>query len=268
MESGDNMASSFWSGEFYFDNIRSTDKKVCIVDVNDNSILKQIGNTFSISMEKDTAFRGNPLYRETEITTENIVLQLCRTDGKTWTNNNIREITEWLFQDTFKKFIPNDIENQGYTLFYYVKAIEYKKFLNPNMEGYIEITFQPYDAYIYATPTYSLSVSGGSTTSISNISNVNKIYYPKIRVINLGNKENVITINNLTTGNTLSIKGIEQGKDVTIDCAIGSVLDAEGKNRFDVLQNFDFIGLSKGENRISLSSNCSIQFTCEFPMVI
>ncbi len=267
-ESGDNMASNFWNGEFYFDNIHSSTYKVCIVDFNENNILKQIGSTFSISMEKEMAYRGNPLHRETERIADNIVLQLCKTEGTVWTDIEIADVVGWLFQDTFKKFQPTDFTEQSYNLVYYLKAIEMKKFLNPNLEGYIEITFQPYDAYVYAVSNNSLVVGGRETRTITNLSNVNSVYYPKIRVRNLGNVYNTITISNQTNGKTLSISGMESGEMVIIDCAIGSVVNENGGNRFSVLQNFDFIGLDRGNNVISLSANCTIEFICEFPMII
>ncbi len=262
------MASSFWTGEFYFDNIHSSTYKVCIVDVNERNILKQIGSTFSVAMEEDFSLRGNAVHRETSKTLENIVLQLCKTNNKPWTAGEIVEIIGWLFHNNFKKFQPGDLSNQGYNLIYYLKAIDFKKVLNSNMEGYLEITFKSYDGYVYAIPTYSLVVSGGETRSINSLSNVNSIYYPKLKVMNSGNKENEIIIRNTTTKNELVLKGMELGETIIIDCAIGSVVNTAGINRFSVLQNFDFIGLNKGVNTISLSSNCAIEFICEFPMII
>lgn len=262
------MASSFWSGEFYFDNVHSSMYKVCIIDFNENNILKQIGNTFSISMEKDMAYRGNPLHREVERAADNIVLQLSKTNGTIWTNVEITDIIGWLFQDTFKKFQPTDFEEQGYNLIYYLKAIEMKKYLSPSLEGYIEVTFQPYDSYVYAISNNILVVSGGETKNITNPSNVNNIYYPKIKIKNLGSISNVITINNQVNGKSLSISGMENGEVVIVDCAIGTVINENGDNRFEVLQNFDFIGLNRGNNYISLSANCTIEFICEFPMIM
>ena len=37
------MASNFWEGNFYFDNVFSSTYGVCIVDINSNEILKQVG---------------------------------------------------------------------------------------------------------------------------------------------------------------------------------------------------------------------------------
>jgi hypothetical protein len=45
-------------------------------------------------------------------------------------------------------------------------------------------------------------------------------------------------------------------------------VNTNGKNRFSILKTFDFIGLNRGVNTISLSNNCVIEFICEFPMII
>lgn len=268
------MASNFWAGEFYFNGESSSSYNICIIDFNENNILKQIGNTFNISMEKEIAYRGNPLHREVERTSDNITLQLGRTDGKAWREGDITDVTGWLFQEGFKMFQPTDFTSLKldtyYNLVYYLKAIEMRKFLNPNLEGYLEIVFQPYDSYVYMIPNAPITISGGQDMiSVTNPSNVNNIYYPKMRIRNTETSVNTtMTIRNLTNGKSLSINGVNRNEIITIDCAIGSVIDGDGKNRFDILQNYDFIGLNKGNNNISLTPGFVVEFVCEFPMII
>lgn len=261
------MASSFWSGEFYFDNVLSSTRKVCIVDFNNNDILKQVGGGFAISTDKETSYNNRPFYKETERTMENIVLQLCKTDGKAWTSTDIIDINSWLFRKNFKKFQSVDF-SKDYNIVYYLKAIEMKKFLNPAMEGYLEITFQSYDGYAYIIPQNSTTLSNGGTKTIYNMSNVEDIYYPKIRVTNGGNTGSTIQITNSTNGSRLTISNMNQGESVTIDCAMGSVISSSGANRFGILRDYDFIGLNKGNNSISLSGVATIEFICEFPVII
>ena len=267
-ESGDKMPSNFWNGTFYFDGIQSSVYKVCLVDINSRESLKQIGGAYSITIDKEIGYKGTPLYKESECALGDIILQICRTDGKPWTATTIIEINNWLFQEGFKKFQPGDLDNQGYNIIYYLKAISMDKKLNPNMYGYLEFTFKSYDGYGYAIPSNSLTVGSGETRNITSLSNVDEIYYPKMKIKNLGNKSNVITITNQTNGKSLSITNMQQNEVITIDCKIGSVLGDSGNNRFSVLQNFDFIGLSKGNNTISVSKNCSVEFICEFPVRI
>lgn len=262
------MASSFWSGEFYFDDEHSNTHKVCIVDFNNNEILKQIGGGFTLSTEKDVSYNSRPFYMEKERTLENIVLQLCKTDKKPWSIVDIMDVTGWLFKKNFKKFQPTDFSNQGYDVVYYLKAIDMKKFLNPNMEGYLEVTFQSYDGYAYMISNNPITLSANETKVVTNMSNVNNIYYPKIRIVNHGNANSTITIINNTNGKSLEILGINGGEIITIDCAIGSVVNSNGDNRFGILKNYDFIGLEKGRNTISLNGNATIEFICEFPVLM
>ena len=48
------MASSFWNGEFYFDNVYSETFNVVIIDFDSSDRLKQIGSTiYTKSKEND-----------------------------------------------------------------------------------------------------------------------------------------------------------------------------------------------------------------------
>ena len=99
------MSSSFWSGEFYFDGTYSNLLNVCIIDFDTNERLKQIGNGVSIELNEESSFNGNKSYSESSIdSTENITLQLCRTDGNSWSENTIAEIYSWIFKKDFKRF--------------------------------------------------------------------------------------------------------------------------------------------------------------------
>lgn len=262
------MASNFWNGEFYFNGIHSSVYKVCMIDFNSREMVKLIGGSHSVLLDKETSYRGNILYKESEKTSENITLQLCRTDNKAWTATDLIYLNSWLFQKNFKKFQPIDFSNQGYNLIYYLKAIDMKKYLTPNMRGYIEVVFQPYDSYVYAIPTNSMELSSYETKTINSLSNISDPYYPKIKLINYGYKDNHITITNNTNGKKLEIEGVNNQEIIYIDCAIGSVVNSNNENRFDTLYNYDFISLENGNNDISLSGSCAIEFICEFPIIL
>lgn len=264
------MASSFWEGSFYFDGKPSSDYRVCIVDFNNSDILKQVGGGYSISVEKDMSYNDRPFYRETEKSSNDVVLQLCRTDGKPWNSVDIIDVNNWLFKENFKKFQPMDFSNQVYNIIYYLKAISMKKYLNSNMEGYLEVTFQVYNGCAYAIPQKPTVLSSNETKTINNMSNINKTYCPKLKIINNGNVEENIIITNKTNGDSISISGMENRETIIIDCAIGSVLNTENKNRFSVLSltNCNLIRLEKGNNNIELQGNASMEIICEFPIII
>lgn len=276
------MASSFWHGDFYFDNKKLTEKeknssyyKVCIIDYNSHDIVKQIGGSHIISIDKELAYHGQYFYKETEISSDDIILQLARTDKKPWTATDIIDIGKWLFTENFCKFQPTESSNQkmnlsiqGYNIMYYLKAVDLKKFLTPQMEGYLEITFKQYDGYAYAIPQNSLTLSVGGTKTIKNISNVDKIYYPKIKITNNGDTSTVIKITNKTNNNVLTLKGMGNKEVVTVDCAMGVLKNSSGKNRFSLLQDYGFLGLVRGNNNIQLSGDCKVELICEFPIIM
>lgn len=256
------MASNFWEGEFYFNGIFSNAHKVCMVDFNSRESVKQIGGTHVISTEKDNSYNDTPFYKVTERTMENIILQLCKTNKKPWTASDIIEVANWLFTENFKKFQPVDSVYQGYNIVYYLKAIDMKKLLNPNMEGYLEITFQSYDGYAYIIPNKQIILSSNETKTVNNMSNVSKKYLPKIKVVGSGG----ITITNRTNGDSLSLNG--NGETIIIDCAIGSVTNSNNVNRFSLLRDYNFLGLEKGNNTIQVIGNATVEFICEFPIII
>lgn len=264
------MASNFWEGEFYFDGDFSNNHKVCMIDFNSRESVKQIGGTHVISTEKDNSYNDTPFYKVTERTMDNIILQLCKTDKKPWTTSDIQDITKWLFKENFKQFQPVDSVYRDYNIVYYLKAIDMKKFLNPNMEGFLEITFQSYDGYAYIIPWYSMTVNPNGIGKITSLSNVEKKYLPKIKITSktISTEEKVV-IKNTTNGDILTLKGMNNEEVFIIDCAIGSVVSFENNiNRFSILQDYNFIGLEKGDNYIQVTGNAKIEFICEFPIII
>ena len=260
------MASSFWSGDFYFDNTHSGVYKVCIIDFNSNDIVKQTGGSYAISTEKDTSYNNQHFYIEKERTSDDIVIQLAKTDRKAWTIAEILDINGWLFKENFCKFQPTDFSNQGYNIVYYLKAIDMKKYLTPDLEGYLEITFQSYDGYAYIIPNKQIILTSNETKTINNISNVNKKYLPKIKVVGSGD----ITISNITNGDILTLNGLSNDEQIIIDCAIGSVINSNNENCFALLgkDSYNFIGLNKGKNTIQLTGNATIEFICEYPIIM
>ena len=259
------MASSFWSGEFYFNGIYSDTYKVCIVDFDNNEILKQIGSSFTMELTEEVSFNGNKSYIEGNSNAENIVLQLCRTDGKAWDEGSIIEVYRWLFQEDFKKFQTVDYSS-GYNLCYYLKAVGFKKFLNRDFQGYLEVEFMSYSPYCYSIPTANLKLSDGESGNITNYSNIYKPYKPKIKI--KGNDGGTIRITNNANSSFVEIAGLNSGETVIVDCSMGTVINTSGTNRFSVLKNYNLLELKQGNNNISLSGNASIEFICEFPIII
>ena len=259
------MSSSFWSGEFYFNGIYSESFKVCIIDFDNSELLKQIGTSINMELTEETSFNGNRSYIEGNTTTENIVLQLCRTDGKAWDEGLILEVYNWLFQEDFKRFQTVDYSS-GYNLCYYLKAVNFKKFLNNNFYGYLEVEFMSYSPYCYSIPTSNLRLSRGGSGTINNYSNLYKPYKPKIKI--RAYDGNTIKITNNTNNSFVEVRGLNSNETVIVDCSMGTVINSSGTNRFSVLQDYNLLKLNKGNNNISLTGNADIEFICEFPVII
>ena len=259
------MSSSFWSGEFYFNGIYSESFKVCIIDFDSSELLKQIGTSVNMELTEEMSFNGNRSYIEGNTTAENIVLQLCRTDGKAWEEGDIIGVYNWLFQEDFKRFQTVDYSS-GYNLCYYLKAVNFKKFLNNNFYGYLEVEFMSYSPYCYSIPTSNLRLSRGGSGTINNYSNLYKPYKPKIKI--RAYDGNTIKITNNTNKSFVEVRGLNSNETVIVDCSMGTVINSSGTNRFSVLQDYNLLKLNKGNNNISLTGNADIEFICEFPVII
>ena len=122
------MASSFWNGEFYFNNVYSEAFNVVIIDFDSSDKLKQIGSTINIELNEENTLNGKKSYIEGTRTSENIVLQLMKKDGDIWSDGDIINVYNWLFQKDFKKFQTVDYSS-GYNLCYYLKAVSFSKLL-------------------------------------------------------------------------------------------------------------------------------------------
>ena len=260
------MSSSFWNGEFYYDGTYSNLLNVCIVDFDSNEMLKQIGVNATIDLAEESTFNGNKSYIENNRdSADNIILQLCRTDGQAWNEGSITNVYSWLFKKDFKKFQTLDYPG-NYNLCYYLKAVSFKKVLNPDFHGYLEVEFKSYSPYCYSIPNNSPTLSNGETKVITNYSNLYEPYKPKIKISNRGASN--IRITNRSNGSFVEVAGLNSGEVIIVDCAMGTVMNSNGDNRFEVLQDYNLLGLEKGDNSINLSGSASVEFICEFPMII
>ena len=260
------MASSFWNGEFYFDNVYSETFNVVIIDFDSSDRLKQIGSTINIELNEENTLNGKKSYIEGTRTSENIILQLMKKNGDIWSDGDIINVYNWLFQKDFKKFQTVDYSS-GYNLCYYLKAVSFSKFLTPDFRGYLEIEFMSYAPYCYSIPTNGLSLNtNGQSGVLFNYSNLYETYKPKIK-ITASNSDSIKILNN-TNGTFVELSGLNSGEIVTVDCAMGTVINSGGANRFETLKNYNLLELDKGNNNITLTGSANIEFICEFPVII
>lgn len=262
------MSNGFWNGDFYFNGIHSSNYKVCIVDVNSSDMFKQHGMDFNIELNKESSYGFNNTYGETNRSSNDITLQIARTDNKEWNLSSLSEIKKWLFQKNFKKFQTNDLSENGFNMVYYLKAVATRNFLTKDFLGYIEIDFTPFDSYVYVVPNNKFLLNNNDTKTLYNYSNLYDNYKPIIKIINNGDKTTEFTINNTTLQKSLILTGIDVGETIYVDCQMGLVQNQNGINRFEVLKNYNFIELSQGSNVINFVGNGEVEFVCEFPMIL
>ena len=128
-----------------------------------------------------------------------------------------------------------------------------------------------YDPYCYAIPTSNVKLNNTSSTSsvsetINNLSNLYQNYKPKVVIKSLGTS--TIRITNTNNNSYIELDGLGNGETVTVDCLMGTVIDSNKVNRFDLLTGYNLIGLVKGNNNITLSGEADVEFICEFPIII
>lgn len=263
------MASSFWEGDFYFNSVHSSRYRLCIIDFNEDNILKQIGSTYEAKLVEESTIEHKKWYNEENPTSsEEITLQLGRTDNRKWTSKDLIEVNKWLFTKDFCRFQTNDFATTALNIVYYMKAVSYKKFFTPDMYGYLEVTFQLFEPYAYIIPTIPYIFSSGTKNLYSN-SNLTRLYKPILKVTNHGSNSEVITIRNESTQSEgLKITNIPSNSTYIIDCQMGTVTDSSGDNKFSSLMNYNFLGLQPGDNSITVQGNATVEFVCEFPVIL
>lgn len=262
------MASSVWSSDFYFNGVHSSRYDVCVVDYNEKNIVKQVLTNTNISLEKENTLGNSYSYKESDISSDNLILQLAKTNKLPWTTSDLIEIGKWFFTENFAKLQVNEFSNSTLNIVYYVKAVNMRKFITPSCEGYIEVELMPFTPYAYVLPVNTFILNNGETKVLNNYSNLYTNYKPKIKVVNLGTPDSVINIKNTAIDSLgLEIRGLNTNETVIIDCKMGTVMRGD-MNRFDVLQNYNFIELKSGNNNISLSGEAMVEFICEYPIII
>ena len=169
--------------------------------------------------------------------------------------------------EDFKRFQTLDYHS-NYNLCCYLKAVSFKKVLNPSFEGYLEIEFKPYTPYWYSIPTSSPTLLDGEIKSIVNYSNLYETYKPKVKITNKGTSSTNIKVINESNNTFIEVLGLSDNEVVIIDCKMGTVINSDNINRFEILQDYNLLELSKGDNKIRLNGNAKVEFICEFPIII
>lgn len=265
------MSSSFWSGGFYFDGIHSDDYNVCIVDFNNSDILKEYSVNYTLDLEKEISANNTPFYKKSDRSSNEVVLELARTDGKPWTINGLLSLNNWLFKNEFKPFQSMDLIDDNIKLIYYLKAIGINKKINKDMYGIVSVTFQSYEPYGYIVPSNNTVINGGASGTINNYSNIGENYKPKIKITSTGGTSVKIKNTSISNDKYLQLDNLKNGDVIIVDNLMGTIQDVNKTNRFELLNlnNLKFVELLQGINTIQVEgSNIKTEWLCEFPIIL
>ena len=226
----------------------------------DDEIFNEIGMEYKedISVEHNLV-DYNPYYIQSSVEIKEIEMNLLLYDPRTMTPlkiNETEDIYNWLITDDFASFISDDDPET----IYYFKVISITKNFTFNGEGYLTVVFKPYSKYCYRRKRYIKTVNGSTFLEIPNPSRLN--YSPIIEITNRGDEN---TINHI---GDMQIKGLSNGEKIIIDNLSKIVQDSNGNNRFSTC-NRKWIELKANSfDRIILEGNMSVEFICEFPILL
>jgi phage-related protein len=123
--------------------------------------------------------------------------------------------------------------------------------------------------FAYTFPeTFSFRSSGSLQIPFFNRSTYNGYYYPKMHLSTFGTNH-VSIVNQSDGGRAFSFTGIPNSSTISIDIdnENGVITNNLGVNLYNNF-NFNFFRLVRGDNIISITGNCIVDFICEFPQNI
>ena len=120
--------------------------------------------------------------------------------------------------------------------------------------------------FAYTMPqVFSYSVDGTSDIVLHSRSSSNLTYFPVVQIQLRGNGS-VKIVNHGSHDDTFEINGFPQASDtVVINGETGEMMADSGLNVYPYC-NFKFPRLVRGDNHLTISGNCIVTYTCEFPV--
>ena len=249
----------FISKDFTFNGETNEQHGVWLVTF-DNDILLKSGNTWSRTIRDESSSVYNPMYLEEKEETEEVTLNLISIDENgvltPWTDDKIKNVTDWLICNDFAPFISND--NPDYTYYFLCTKIERK--FTANKLGVLEVTFRPFSNYAYKKVVSVITVNNETKNIIINNPS-NMIYKPIVEITNKG------VITSINKVDSFEITGLVYDETAIVDNLMLTVLNSNGENKFDKC-NRGWIELVPGNNTITISGQCSVRIVCEYPYVM
>ena len=235
----------FYSNNFTFNNIYSKDMNIHLVS-EDTDILNEYGIPFN-SDEEDTE----------------ITLSFCYANDNSpleWDYSTTVDFLGWIITDDYYEFVSEDNED----IVYYLKGIAYNKRFTNDMTGIIDVTFKMLSPYGYKHYIRQAS-KNEKIFDVYNYSNVDNAYKPVITLSEISTS--TITLTNTTNNIAFTINNLTSSDIIYIDNMMGTITDSKNRNRLND-SNRDWIELTKGLNKISVSGTCKVKIESYYPVMI
>ncbi|AYP68260.1 hypothetical protein PQE75_gp219 [Bacillus phage vB_BcoS-136] len=240
---------------FNFDGVWSNDFN--IVHINTDGGM--FSETFVANREiVETQMRGNkkPIFHGIEESP--LEFEMTIAFEKRWTDEEIDNVLKWLFVDHYKPLYFEGAENKIYRC---MPVNDSQIVHNGLKEGYITLSMRCDSSNIYSQTITTNPVNITETSIITINNDGHESIYPEISIIKNGSKGHISieNLNDLSSG-IFEIRDIELGEDIYIDCEKEIIeTDIIGVYRYDNIIG-NFTRLLKGENRLKIDGNCTIQF--------
>lgn len=206
----------------------------------------------------EVVIKGNdkPLYKGIENTPIEFDMVIAFT--KKYTEYEMNNVINWLFQNTYKPLFFKGKENR---IFYCMPTGSSTITHNGMNEGYLSIRMRCNSSYIYSptilTKNYDFSITNGGTIELEN--DGYGFVYPEISIEKIGAGD--ITITNTTiNGYAIKISNLSNEEKIYIDCEKEMI----ETNLIGVYRYNDVVGiypyLQHGRNVLQINGNCKIQF--------
>jgi len=242
---------------FYYNGHYSTEYKLLNVTVDYGLYKEKFMSKVIINRQKIRG-RDKPYYMGKE--REPIQFQVSFAFSETYDDVLIEDILKWLSPAYFEEMYFSEYPS---LIFYCMPVDDIEIVHNGLKEGYLTLTFENIDCY-KRSPVYSTLVDN-STDSVVEIMNLGSVsIYPKIEIEKL-TEIGDISIFNLSNGNIeFKIEDLAIGEIVTIyneDKDITTTLT--NTYHYDDHNGY-WLELLTGNNRLSITGKCNINFTYEF----
>ena len=243
--------------DFRFDNKKLSDFGFKVVNVDNSTNTRKIGLTRTLTTVDGVI--GNKVIESISDTQTQFTIVISKFDGEDKiapiTNEDLKQITSWLFKPTdYKELIAIDEESN---IIYYGMFIDGEQtYITDDNRGYITLTFQLDSNHAYGREVqYVKAVSGTVEFVIPFEDNVRNYYYPDIEFDITGDS---FSIKNETMNETMEFTGLDSSCQHGIIYGDGIMtMVSLSNNEVNLRQksNKKFIRLQNGDNTIQITGN-------------